>query len=174
MKLANYYWSFILLVFFVGGCLPKGTAVSVENGFSPHKMTAADFKAETTRLNSITEKAKTAPNEKTEAHRRLAIIYLSPGNPEHDHKKALVELGKYLTLNQESLNHASAASWAKAIESAKEFEQSSNKISGLQKKNRELGKTIAKLKEQNTRLKQTIKQLKDLDLSLEKKRKNLP
>ncbi|MEN8142607.1 MAG: hypothetical protein ABFQ82_03295 [Thermodesulfobacteriota bacterium] len=173
MKFASYSYLSVLLVFFLGGCLPQSTTGLGGNGFAPHKMTGADFKAETARLNAITEKAKTVPNEKAEAHRRLAIIYLSPGNPKQDQKKALAELGKYFSLNQGKLNRSSIASWAKAIESAKEFEQARQKISRLEKKNRNLGKTEAKLKEQNAKLKKTIEQLKDLDLSLEKKRKKL-
>ena len=166
MKLINYYCVSILLVFSLGGCLPLSTTGSAGNGFAPHKMTAADFKAETARLEAITEKSKTAPNEKVEAHRRLAIIYLSPDNPKQNHKKALAELGKYLNLDPGKLNHSEAASWAMAIESTKEFEQTKQEVARLQKKNRNL-------KEQNTRLKKTIEQLKNLDLSLEKKRKNL-
>ena len=111
--------------------------------------------------------------KKSEEHRRLAIIYLSPGNPNQDHNRAITELGKYLNLQPEDLDRATAASWAKAIESAKEFEQTRRKISQLEKKNRSLSKTVDNLKEQNNRLEKTIGQLKDLDLNLEKKRKSL-
>ena len=172
MKLNKYCCLYILLIFLIGGCLPKSTG-SGDNGFAPHKMTATDFKAETTRLKAITEKAKTAPNEKAEAYRRLAIIHLSPGNPKQDHKKALEELGKYLSLNSGKLDRSSAADWAKAIESAKECEQSRHKISRLEKKTREQGKNITRIKEKNIKLEKTIEQLKNLDLSLEKKRRNL-
>ena len=168
MKLANYCCIYLLLVFFMGGCLPVSRTVTSSEGkdFSIHEMTSNDFKAESARLNAITEKSKTAPNAKAEAHRRLAIIYLSPGNPKQDHKKALVELGKYLSLNPGELDKPAAASWATAIKSAKEFEQARQKLSRLEKKNSDLRKTAAKLEK-------TIEQLKNLDLSLEKKRKNL-
>ncbi len=172
MKIKNYCYLYLLLIFLVGGCLPKSIE-TVDDNFVPYKMTTADFKAETARLKAITERSKTAPNEKAEAYRRLAIIYLSPDNPKQDHKKALEELGNFLSLNSGKLDSYSASDWAKAIELSKEYEQSRQKISRLERKNRKLEKTITTLKGENARLEKTIEQLKNLDLSLEKKRKKL-
>lgn len=174
MQLLKHCCISIMLAFFLGGCLPKGiTARPAGSDFAPQQMTEADFKAETARLAAITEKSKTVPNEKAEAHRRLAIIYLSPGNPQQDHGKALAELGKYLSLDPGKLDRSTVANWVKAIESAKEHEQTRKRVAQLEKKNRGLEKTIAKLQAQKTKLEKTIEQLKNLDLSLEKKRKNL-
>ena len=174
MQLVKYCCISIMLVFFLSGCLPMGMAGrTTGSDFAPQQMTGADFKAETARLTAITEKSKTVPNEKAEAHRRLAIIYLSPDNPQQDHRKALAELGRYLNLDPQKLNRSTVASWVKAIESAKEHEQTRKRVVQLEKKNRDLGKTIAKLKAQKTKLEKIIEQLKNLDLSLEKKRKTL-
>ena len=149
----------------MAGCLPSLAPSTNTTGDDQlfMRMGKADFAREIEKLTAIARSSQTSKQEKAEAHRQLAIIYLIPRNPKQDQDKAIAELGRFLEMNPGGLDQASAASWATALKSAREFRE-------LENEKRQLAKANKKLAARNTRLEEDIEKLKNLDLSLEKKR----
>ena len=153
------------------GCLPAFSP-STNNDQTFRQMKKNDFAIEIKKLTKIVKSPQVSDQEKAEAHRRLAIIYLIPRNPQQDQKKALNELGKFLEMAPGELNQTSAASWATAIKSAGEYKELERKAKKLGSENRKLTEANRNLAASNARLEADIEKLKNLDLSLEKKRKS--
>ena len=156
----------------MAGCLPplSPSTDTTGNGQAFMQMEKADFAREIEKLTRITRSPQTSKQEKAAAHRQLAIIYLIPRNPGHDQNKAVDQLGKFLEMSPGGLDQASAASWATALKSAREYQDLERKAKKLGNKNRQLTKANKKLTSRNAKLEEDIEKLKNLDLSLEKKR----
>jgi hypothetical protein len=162
----------LITALLIAGCLPPLSSLTsrTSNDQAFLQMEKADFAREIGKLTGITRSPQTSKQEKAEAHRQLAIIYLIPRNPKQDPNKAINELGKFLEMSPGGLNQASAASWATAIKSAREYRELERKAKELSNKNRQLVKANKKLATHNAKLEDDIEKLKNLDLSLEKKR----
>jgi hypothetical protein len=182
MNTLRFFCTVLLSAIFLTGCLsptlPQKPITDVVY-FTPQGLKSADFAQEIAKLLVITQDPETSAMEKAEAHRRLAILYLVPGNPDGDFRRAVDELGKFLESAPEKLDRPAAACWATALKSGEEFQdmkkQSQNlktKVVRLDVNNRQLSKEKTDLKAANSELKQTIEKLKKLDLSLEKKRRD--
>jgi hypothetical protein len=168
MKTTRTTYALILVIALItSGCLPptlsKNNRADSDQIFM--QMKKADFAREIKKHTAITKSRQASTKEKAEAHRQLAIIYLIPRNPKRSEKKALNELGKYLEMTPGGLDRATAASWATAIRSSRDYRELERKIKKLDSENRQLATHNAKLEE-------NIEKLKNLDLSLEKKKKS--
>ena len=168
MRITETTYALILITAMItSGCLPPSLSNTSRtgDGQSFMQMEKADFAREIKKHTAITKSKQASIQEKAEAHRQLAIIYLIPRNPKQSEKKALNELGKYLEMTPEGLDRATAASWATAIRSSRDFRELERKVKKIGSKNRKLAAHNAKLEE-------NIEKLKNLDLSLEKKKKS--
>ena len=156
----------------MAGCLPPISSPTKTTGNDQAflQMGKADFTREIRKLTGITGSPQTSKQEKAEAHRQLAIIYLIPRNPKQDQNKAVNELGRFLEMSPGGLDQASAASWATALKSAREYRELERKAKNLSGENRQLATANKKLAAYNAKLEEDIEKLKNLDLSLEKKR----
>ena len=192
MKTLRIFHAVLFLAIFLNGCLPATWPQKTgrtNSDFAPQKLKSPDFAEEIRNLARISEDTKTSNIEKAEAHRRLAILYLIPRNPDSDFRSAANELGKFLEIAPDKLDNLAAASWATALKSGEEYQslktkvaavealnkknsQLKTKVAALNKKNSQLTKEKKDLAEVNTELMKTIKKLTKLDLSLEKKRRN--
>lgn len=165
----------LFLAMFITGCIPASLPqrTSPNNYFAPQNIKSADFAKEISALTETSTNKITSAVERAEAHRRLAILYLIPRNPDSDFKTATKELGKYLEMAPDKLDNRAAANWATALKSGKEHQGLKRKVAALNKKVRLLSNEKKDLTSTNAELKQTIEKLKKLDLSLEKKRRKL-
>jgi PBP1b-binding outer membrane lipoprotein LpoB len=177
MKIKKTIHTVVLITaLLIAGCLPPLSSSTSKTGTSETgnqtflRMEKADFTRAIEKLTEITRSPQTSKQEKAEAHRQLAIIYLIPRNPKQDPNKATNELGKFLEMSPDGLDQASAASWATAIKSAREYREMERKAKKLSGENRQLTKANKKLAARNAKLEEDIEKLKNLDLSLEKKR----
>jgi hypothetical protein len=170
MLIKNTTYAVVLITsLLMAGCLPT-ISNTTGNDQALMRMEKADFAREIKKLTEITRSPQTSKQEKAAAHRQLAIIYLIPRNPKQDQNKALKELGKFLEMSPGSLDQASAADWATAIRSAREYRDLERKAKKLSNENRQQAKANKKLAARNAKLEEDIEKLKNLDLSLEKKR----
>ncbi len=179
----------LFLAILLPGCLPAifpQKTINPNIDFAPHKLSRADFAKEIKALSEIAENANASNLDKAEAHRRLAILYLIPRNPDSDFRSAASELGKFMEMAPEKFDDIAVASWATALKSGeeslalktkvatleKEKSQLKTKVAALNKKNSQLSKEKDSLAASNAELMKIIENLKKLDLSLEKKRRN--
>jgi hypothetical protein len=178
----------LFLAIFLNGCLsptwpptwpqkaiPTNLETSRTNNsdFAPQDLKSSDFAGRIKELDIISKSAKTSAIEKAEAHRRLAILYLIPRNPDSDFQSATNELGKFLEIAPHKLDNPAAASWATALKFGEEYQRLKTKVGALNIKNYRLAKEKTALADKNTELMKIIEKLKKLDLSLEEKRRNL-
>jgi hypothetical protein len=169
-----------ILIFVLSGCLSAtmpGKARNDALDFDPLNLPRSDFIQESAKLQRITRDPATGIEEKAEAHRRLAILHLIPGNPERDPQKALDELGKFVELAPQRLDRQEAADWVLALNPGAGHRQGDQncaaKTARLTAANFQRAKENEELTAANTELKETIEQIKKLDLSLEQKRRKL-
>jgi|GEM_PF-5180610 len=189
MGTMRIFFTALFFIFALTGCFPP--TMPEKTGydsldFTPQKFELADFAKETEKLRQITDTAQTSNEDKAEAHRRLAILYLIPKNPGRDRQKAVEELGKFLELDPHGLDRKEAADWVLALKTGEECrdlqgknQKLSAKAARLDKEKKELEATNLRLAEEkekltaaNAELTKTIERIKKLDLSLEKKRRN--
>ncbi|MEN8136197.1 MAG: hypothetical protein ABFS18_11780 [Thermodesulfobacteriota bacterium] len=183
MKTLRIFHAVLFLAIFTSGCLPPTWPQKTSRAnfdFAPQDLKSASFAEKIKALAIITQDTKTTNLEKAEAHRRLAILYLMPRNPDSDFQSAVDELGKFLELAPNKLDTRAAASWATALKSGEEYQGLKTKVETLNKKNYQLAtekeslaKTNTDLANTNAELRKIIEKLKKLDLSLEEKRRNL-
>ena len=161
------YALILIATLMISGCLPLNFSLTNRTGDGQAflQMEKADFAREIKKHTATTKSKQATIQEKAEAHRLLAIIYLIPRNPKQSEKKALNELGKYLEMTPGGLDRTTAASWATAIRSTRNFRE-------LERKVRKLGGENRQLTAHNAKLEEDIEKLKNLDLSLEKKKKS--
>ena len=196
MKTLKKFHAVLFLAIFLTGCLPATWPPTwlqqtgrLNSDFAPQKLHHTDFAKKIRKLTITSQDPKSSNLEKAEAHRRLAILYLIPRNPDSDFRSAANELGKFLEIAPDKLDNLAAASWATALKSGEEYQslktkvaavaalnkknsQLKTKVAALNKKNSQLTKEKKDLAEANTELMKTIEKLTKLDLSLEKKRRN--
>ncbi|MFO7605117.1 MAG: hypothetical protein R6W72_02270 [Desulfurivibrionaceae bacterium] len=172
----------LLAGLFLAGCLStiQPERIGAAKGdFAPQNFKVSDFSQETRKLRIILDSGADR-EEKAEAHRRLAILYLMPANPDRDPEKAANELGKFLEAAPGRLNRAAAADWVKALNSEARFRKLQNENRKLavraelaEKENRQLATEKEELSAIITEQKRTIGRIKQLDLSLEQKKRTL-
>ena len=193
MKTLKIFHTVLFLAIFLTGCLPATWPPTwpqqtdrPNSDFAPQKLHRTDFTKEIRKLTIISQDPKSSNLEKAEAHRRLAILYLIPRNPDSDFRSAANELGKFLEIAPDKFDDLSAASWATALKSGEEYQSMKTKVAALTEKNELLQTKAAELDKNNdqltkekksltisnTELTKTIENLKNLDLSLEQKRRN--
>jgi hypothetical protein len=173
MKIKKTTYAVALTVaLLMAGCLPLLSSTTSRTGGDQSfmQMEKSAFAGKIKKLIETTKSPQTSRQEKAAAHRQLAIIYLIPRNPKQDQNKALKELGKFLEMSPGGLDQASAADWATAIRSAREYRDLERKAKKLSNENRQQAKANKKLAARNAKLEADIEKLKNLDLSLEKKR----
>ncbi len=187
MNNLRIFHAVLFLAIFLTGCLPRTwpptwpqrtSRASSETrltkpAFAPQDLNSSDFAGKIKELTSISKDSNTSNTEKAEAHRRLAILYLVPRNPDSNLKSATTELGKFLEIAPHKLDNLAAANWAAALKSEEEHQNLRNKVDALNKKNYRLAEEKTALASKNTELMKIIEKLKKLDLSLEEKRRNL-
>ncbi|MCK4839896.1 MAG: hypothetical protein KAS94_13915 [Desulfobulbaceae bacterium] len=191
MKTLKIFHVVLFLAILLPGCLPPFLSQKTSNtntniDFAPHKLDRSDFASTIKELTKITKSTTTSNLEKAEAHRRLAILYLIPRNPERDFQRATNQLGKFLEMTPNKFDDHATASWATALKSGEEYlglktkvaildktnSQLEAKVVALNKKNSQLTKEKKSLAVSNAELMKIIENLKKLDLSLEEKRRN--
>ncbi len=189
MKTLKIFHVVLFLAILLPGCLPAIFPQKTSNpdlDFAPHQLSSTDFAKEIKSLSEIAENAASSNLDKAEAHRRLAILYLIPRNPDSDFQRATSELGKFLEMAPDKFDDHATASWATALQSGEEYlslktkvatlekenSKLKSKVGALDKKNSQLSKEKESLTVSNAELMKIIENLKKLDLSLEKKRRN--
>lgn len=189
MGTMRIFFTALFFIFTLTGCFPPTMPEKAGNkplGFAPQKFELADFAKETEKLSQITTTAETGNEDKAEAHRRLAILYLIPKNPGRDRQKAVEELGKFLELAPRGLDQAEAADWVLALktgEECRDLQEENLRLSvntaRLDKEKKKLAATSLRLAEEkekltaaNAELTKTIERIKKLDLTLDKKRRD--
>ncbi len=172
----------LLAGFFLAGCLSTIQSErpgAANHDFAPLNFKVSDFSQETRKLRNIIGSGA-GSEQKAEAHRRLAILYLMPANPDRDPEKAANELGKFLEAAPRRLNRAAAADWVTALNSEARFRKLRNENRKLaaraelaEKENRQLATEKEELAAIIAEQKMTIGRIKQLDLSLEQKKRTL-
>ncbi|MDF1577773.1 MAG: hypothetical protein RQ753_04710 [Desulfurivibrionaceae bacterium] len=190
MKTLRIFHPPLLAILFLTGCLATLQPERADNGnlaFAPQEFKTADFVQETEKLRQVIRDPAGPGAGKAEAHRRLAILYLIPANPDRDPQKAVEELGRFLELAPRRLDRAEAADWLTALNYEARLEGLDNENRELiaraalvEKKNRQLltaNRQLAIEKEEltaiNTMQEETIGKIKQLDLALEQKKRRL-
>lgn len=183
MTLLNNLRIILALTLFVTGCLPSALPRETKTediypAFTPQALKAADFAREIEKLTLIIQNQTVSREKRSEAHRRLAILYLNPRNPERNFLKSIDELGEFVDSAPEKMDKAGAADWVTALKTGKELQDMRKKTTRLEKQlellteeNQLLVNEKEGLEKTNSGLNKTIEKLKNLDLSLEKKRR---
>ena len=172
-------WSLLTVL---GGCAHQAYRDTADADENAVQSDGGDYSKE---ISEHDETARTAPDasERMQAHLKLARLYMSYKNPQHDYEKALKHLQIYASLQPNFANDQELRDWLTALKQMErqrqEIDQSQQEISKLKKANKRLTLNNAKLKtannqltESNAALTETIELLKNIDRNIEEKRKN--
>lgn len=119
-----------------------------------------DFTSEIARMEAV---AKEDPDlsKRTQAHRRLAVLYSHYKNPAPNYLKALKELEAYISLDPEQGKKDDIQNFLSLLK----------RIETLTKENQKAKDDYRKTRDENQKLKETIENLKRLDVQHEKRKR---
>lgn len=182
LQLFRLQWSCIFLLLFMVSCGWKLPLQKPEG--------EQGFFEETSRLEKVAREHPD-PSVRTQAHLKLAFLFLNHRNPQVNYPRALQEMKSYLFMAPAKTATDDLQNWLAALEEMEHLRNSGGEkreknqslqaqieklhpaLEKMQKANKILRDEVAGLKEMNARMKETIEMLESLDLQMEEKRKSI-
>ncbi len=183
LQLFRLQWSCIsLLLFFMVSCSWKLPLQKPEG--------EQGFFEEVSRLEKVAQEHPD-PSVRTQAHLKLASIFLNHRNPQVNYPRALQEMKSYLSMAPAKGATDDLQNWLAALEEMEHLRKSAGEkrernqslqaqieklhpaLEKMQKANKILRNEVAGLKEMNAKMKDAIEMLESLDLQMEEKRKSI-